>query len=161
MVHTGVFPVEVDALLAIRALRGTGWRFALIHIYTGAKGERLDRRQQQRQQHCKDHLTLSVSVNDAMSLTITLLLQERIPVGWILSPDSWGGSPYKDPPRQRPPNRDSPEGTWDYGQRVPKRNMGLGSQTGSIIIQRPNHWTEWPTHVKTLPCPKLCLRSVK
>ena len=53
------------------------------------------------------------------------------------------GSPYIEPRIETPLGRDpldrdpSQEGTWDQGQRPPRKNMGPGSQTGSDIIQRP------------------------
>ena len=60
--------------------------------------------------------------------------QESISVGYISRQrppgqrSSWSGTL---------PDRDPPEGTWDQGQRLPRRNRGPGSQTGSDIIQRP------------------------
>ena len=42
----------------------------------------------------------------------------------------WTESPWTETPRQRP-----------HG-----RNMGLGNQSGSDIIQRPPLWTEWLIH---------------
>ena len=77
--------------------------------------------------------------------------QESIPVGNVLPADHCtggpclGGLPDKDPPgqrpsRQRPPDRDPLEGTWD--------------QTGSDIISPP-HVEGFVPPVKTLPCSKL------
>ena len=76
--------------------------------------------------------------------------------------------PDRDPPTQRPLDRDpwieTPmEGTWDQGQRPPRRNMGPGSKTGSDIIQRfppPPEQNDWHMLLKTLPCPKLRLFAV-
>ena len=47
----------------------------------------------------------------------------------------------RDPLDRDPLDRNPLEGTWDQGQRHPRRNMGSGSQTGNNITQRPP-WKE-------------------
>ena len=74
----------------------------------------------------------------------------------LLDIDPWTETPWTETPWT-----DTPWAKTPLDRDPSKRNMGPGSQTGSDIIQRPPHlWTEWQTHVKTLPCPKLRLRAV-
>ena len=68
--------------------------------------------------------------------------------------DGGGGSPYRPPSwtQTRPPPLK------EYGTRDRNpRNMGLGTQTGSDKHRDP--LVDRQTPVKTLPCPKLYLRT--
>ena len=84
------------------------------------------------------------------------LVREMVSVG--RPPGQRPHSAERFPPGQTPWKEHGIRDRYPHG-----RNMGAGSQTRSDIIQRPLLWTEWQTHVKTLPvpCPKLCLRVVK
>ena len=66
----------------------------------------------------------------------------------------YGGSPWQRPPDRDPPDRDPQQR--DPRQRPP------GHVTCDACWDRdpPPPWTESQTGVKTLPCPKLCLRAV-
>ena len=73
--------------------------------------------------------------------TFMFTQQESISVGCILPVFLIQGEIQQTPWTENlldrdPPGREPPEGTWDQEQRLPRRNMGPGSQTGSDIIQR-------------------------
>ena len=66
-----------------------------------------------------------------------------------------GGSTHRNPPGQRPLDRDPP---WTETPRTKTPPRGHGTRQPD----RDPPWTEWPTQLlKTLPCPKLRLRAVK
>ena len=81
---------------------------------------------------------------------------------WSLSGASVQG-PQTETPQHRPPGQRPPlEGTWDQGQRPPRKKTGPDSQIVSDIKQRtPCEQNDWHTLLKILPCPRLRLRVVK